>query len=148
MELEYSYHISFTITFVFFMLILDDCGLVPAPEFVVGVCAIWQQSALEEFVASSREPARARAGQALHWQYVLHDIPALALGRNRKRRLTVPTLLLTGAADPIVTPKLVQGGDGYASDLRIRTVPGCGHLLPEERPDLVASTARELFRAT
>ena len=108
----------------------------------------WERSALEEFVESSREPARAAAGQALHWQYVLHDIPALALGRNRKRRLTVPTRLLTGAVDPIVTPKLLHGGDRYASDLRVGTVQGCGHLLPEERPDLVASAARELFHAT
>jgi pimeloyl-ACP methyl ester carboxylesterase len=103
---------------------------------------IWQRYALEEFVESSRE--RAHAGQALHWQYVLHDIPALALGRNRGRRLNVPTLLLTGAADPIVTPKLLQGGDRYASDLRIRTVQGCGHLLPEERPDLVAGALLDL----
>jgi pimeloyl-ACP methyl ester carboxylesterase len=70
------------------------------------------------------------------------------LGRNRERRLTVPTLLLTGTADPIVTPRLLPGGDRYASDLRIRTVQGCGHLLPEERPELVASTVRELSRAT
>ena len=110
--------------------------------------SIWQQPDLDEFVESSREPARARAGQALHWQYILHDIPALLLGRNRKRRLTVPTLMLTGAADPIVTPKLLAGGDRYASDLRIRTVQGAGHLLPEERPDLVANAVRELFQAT
>jgi pimeloyl-ACP methyl ester carboxylesterase len=109
--------------------------------------SIWQQPALDEFVESTREPARARAGQALHWQYILHDIPALLLGRNRTRRLTVPTLLLTGAADPIVTPKLLAGGDRYASDLRIRTVQGSGHLLPEERPDLVANAVRELFQA-
>jgi pimeloyl-ACP methyl ester carboxylesterase len=53
-----------------------------------------------------------------------------------------------GAADPVVTPKLLQGGDRYASDLRVRTVPGAGHLLPEERPDLVASAVRELFQTT
>jgi pimeloyl-ACP methyl ester carboxylesterase len=93
-------------------------------------------------------PARARAGQALHWQYVLHDIPALALGGKRRRRLTVPALLLAGAADPIITPELLQGGDRYASDLCTRTVQGARHLLPEERPDPVASAVRELFQAT
>ena len=55
--------------------------------------------------------------------------------------------MLTGAADPIVTPKLLAGGDRYASDLRIRTVQGSGHLLLEERPDLVANAVRELFQA-
>jgi pimeloyl-ACP methyl ester carboxylesterase len=54
--------------------------------------------------------------------------------------------LLAGAADPIVTPKLLQVSDRYASDLRVRTVPGAGHLLAEERPDLVASAVRELFQ--
>jgi pimeloyl-ACP methyl ester carboxylesterase len=104
----------------------------------------WDRAALEEFVESSRERARARAGQQLHWQYIRHDIPALARGRNRGLRLSVPTLLLTGTADPIITPKLLPGGERYASDLRVRTVPGAGHLLPEERPDLVASAVREM----
>jgi pimeloyl-ACP methyl ester carboxylesterase len=110
----------------------------------VGDPTTWDRAALEEFVESSREPARARAGQQLHWQYIRHDIPALARGRNRALRLTVPTLLLTGAADPVITPKLLSGGERYASDLRTRTVPGAGHLLPEERPDLVASALREM----
>jgi hypothetical protein len=87
---------------------------------------VWEEAALEEFVESSREPAHARAGQDLHLQYVLHDIPALLLGRNRERRLTVLTLLLTGAADPIVTPNLLPGGDRYARDLRTHTVQGSG----------------------
>jgi pimeloyl-ACP methyl ester carboxylesterase len=109
---------------------------------------IWDEAALDEFVQSSREPARAHAGQELHWQYVRHDIPALALGRYRKRRLTVPTLLLAGEADPIITPKLLPGGDRYASDLHTRTVQQAGHLLPEEQPDLVASAVRQLAQAT
>jgi hypothetical protein len=35
---------------------------------------------------------------------------------QRNHRLTVPTLLLAGTANPIVTPGLLQGGERYASD--------------------------------
>lgn len=103
-------------------------------------------AAIEEFVAGLREPARARAGEALHWQYVLHDIPALVLRRHHGARLTVPTVLLAGEADRFLPPSLLDGLAPHADDATVRVIPGAGHYLAEERPGLVAATARELFR--
>jgi pimeloyl-ACP methyl ester carboxylesterase len=104
----------------------------------------WDEAVLAEFVQAHRSPERARAGQQLLWQFVLHDIPALALGRYRDLRLTVPTLMLAGDRDPVTAAKTLAGADAYADDLTVRVVPG-GHLLPEESPDLVAAAAREHF---
>jgi pimeloyl-ACP methyl ester carboxylesterase len=103
-------------------------------------------AATEEFVAAIREPTRARAGEALHWQYVLHDIPALILRRHRAARLTVPTVLLAGEADPFLPPALLDGLAPHADDASVRVIPSAGHYLAEERPDVVAAAARELFR--
>jgi pimeloyl-ACP methyl ester carboxylesterase len=102
-------------------------------------------AATEEFVAAIREPARARAGEALHWQYVLHDIPALILRRHRGARLTMPTVLLAGERDPFLPPALLDGLAPHADDATVRVIPGAGHYLAEERPDVVAAAARELF---
>ena len=108
--------------------------------------AAWQPGEVEEFVTASRQPGSARAGEALHWQFVRHDIPGIILRRYRGLRLTVPTVILAGAADWMLPPRLLPGADRHADDLQVRVVPGAGHFLPAERPAVVAEAARELFR--
>jgi pimeloyl-ACP methyl ester carboxylesterase len=108
--------------------------------------AAWQPGEVEEFVAASRQPGSARAGEALHWQFVLHDIPAIILHRHRSMKLTVPTVILAGAQDWMLPPKMLAGAGRHASDLQLRVVPGAGHFLADERPAAVAEAARELFR--
>jgi pimeloyl-ACP methyl ester carboxylesterase len=102
----------------------------------------WTDADLAAFVDATREPARARAGQQLYWQFVLHDIPRLRRGPGP--RLTVPTLLLGGTSDPGLPPHLLHGLDHHADALTVTTLPG-GHLLPEDAPAAVAAAARELF---
>jgi pimeloyl-ACP methyl ester carboxylesterase len=108
--------------------------------------AAWPPGEVEEFVAASREPGSARAGEALHWQFVRHDIPAIILRRYRSVRLTVPTVILAGAEDWMLPPRLLAGAERHADDLELRVVPGAGHFLPAERPAVVAEVAGELFR--
>ncbi|GAA2253165.1 alpha/beta hydrolase [Actinomadura luteofluorescens] len=104
----------------------------------------WRPGELEEFVDSVRSRAHAHAGRALHWQYVLRDIPALATGRFRHERLAVPATVLLGAGDFAFVPEMLTGGDDHADELDARIVPG-GHYLADERPELVAATIQELF---
>ena len=103
--------------------------------------AAWQPSELTEFAEATR--ASAHAGQSLFWQYVIRDIPAQFRGTHRRRRLTVPTLLLGGALDPVIPPALL-GSAPNADDLTVEIVPGAGGHLPEERPELVAAALRRL----
>jgi pimeloyl-ACP methyl ester carboxylesterase len=108
--------------------------------------AVWQPGEVEEFVAASRQPGSARAGEALHWQFVRHDIPGIILRRYRGMRLTVPTVIMAGAEDWMLPPKILAGADRHADDLQLRVIPGAGHFLPAERPAEVAEAACELFR--
>jgi pimeloyl-ACP methyl ester carboxylesterase len=107
--------------------------------------AAWQPGEVEEFVAASRLPGSARAGEALHWQFVLHDIPGMILRRSRCLRLTVPTVILAGGRDWMLPPTMLAGADGHADHLQVRVVPEAGHFLPAERPAEVAQAASELF---
>lgn len=98
---------------------------------------------VDVFADVAREPARARAGQQLHWQIVLRDIPRRMLGGYRRRHLTVPTLLLAGARDFALSPRSLTGAGQHADELTVRVVDG-GHYLPEECPDLVTAAVRRM----
>ena len=40
---------------------------------------------------------------------------------------------------------VVRGFEPHADEMKAEIVEGCGHFIPEERPDLVVRHARELF---
>ncbi|MGP8298406.1 alpha/beta fold hydrolase [Streptomyces inhibens] len=106
----------------------------------------WRDADLTEFAEAAQ--ASAHAGQAMFWQYVVRDIPAGFRGTHRRRRLTVPTLVLGGEHDPVIPPALLRGGAPDADDPTVRVVPGAGHHLHEERPELVAEALRKLIART
>jgi pimeloyl-ACP methyl ester carboxylesterase len=57
----------------------------------------------------------------------------------------VPTRILFGTDDLALSPSLLRGYEPYADDLQVETVPGCGHFIADERPELVAERAREFL---
>jgi pimeloyl-ACP methyl ester carboxylesterase len=98
---------------------------------------------LDVFADVAREPARAHAGQQLHWQVVVRDIPRRMLGYYRRRHLSVPTVLLAGSRDFALSPSSLTGAGRHAGDLQVRVIDG-GHYLPEEHADVVAGAVRTL----
>jgi pimeloyl-ACP methyl ester carboxylesterase len=93
----------------------------------------WTEDELRTFSAVLAEPGRARASVQLYRTFLVHEA-----GRTGGGHLRVPTHLMTGERDPAVRPVLLEGAERHADELTIETVPGCGHYLPEERPELVA----------
>jgi magnesium chelatase accessory protein len=57
-------------------------------------------------------------------------------------RLDLPLCLIVGGRDFAVPPRQAERLRGRVADLRIRRLPGLGHLAHEERPDLVAASIR------
>ena len=104
----------------------------------------WDPADLEEFVRASRTRSGARAIQQTLWQFVMRDIPALALGRQRRSRLVVPTLIMGGEKDPVSRPVPSRRMAAQAGELEIALVPGW-HLLPETAPRIVAAAVHEHF---
>lgn len=91
------------------------------------------------FTDAFREPARARASQLVYREFLLREMAPLLAGRYRDRRLTVPTHLLFGEEDVAIDGALLDGNQRYCDDLEIERVPGVGHFIVDERPDLVVA---------
>ena len=87
---------------------------------------------------------RATAISALYRYYHCAFLKALR-GGWRGRRLAVPTLLLFGARDLYVTPKLLERWEPYADEMRVETVADAGHFLVDERSELVCDRALGFF---
>ena len=110
--------------------------LYPLVFKVSGGSRIWSDEDVEAFAAAFREPDRARAASRTYRTFLLHEARTLG-ARYRDARLTVPTRLIYGERDPVISASLVEGGEKHGDDFVIERVAG-GHFLPEERPDLIA----------
>jgi pimeloyl-ACP methyl ester carboxylesterase len=89
---------------------------------------------LEPYLAALEQPEQARASSLLYRSFLIREAPRQAT--RPPGRLTVPTRLMMGGRDPLGTAWL--GGLDGATEI----VEGAGHLLPEERPELVAERLR------
>ena len=91
-----------------------------------------------------QEPARARATTDLYRTFLLREVGPVMHGRYADARLTVPTRLVVGANDPVITPALMRGYEDRADDMTVEVLEDVGHFVPEEVPEVVATRVRGL----
>jgi pimeloyl-ACP methyl ester carboxylesterase len=107
----------------------------------------WDEEALASFADNLAEPARARAAVQMYRVFNWREALPIARGRYADATLTVPTLMLFGTEDFVLRPQMLAGYQHHADDMQVELVPGCGHFIADERPDLVAERARAFFRS-
>jgi pimeloyl-ACP methyl ester carboxylesterase len=108
------------------------------------VAGRWSGEELDLYEELLRRPGYTEASTQYYRSFLLHELPALARGQFRERRLSVPTRLVAGRSDA-----LLRGmGDeykAYADDMEVVYVDGAAHWLPEEAPDAVLELALEFL---
>ena len=97
------------------------------------------------FAERFKDPGRARAGSLLYRTLILREVAAIAAGRYDGQRLTMPTLALYGDADPVVRPSMIERLAEHGDDVTLEPVPGVGHFVIDERPELVAARLVDWF---
>jgi pimeloyl-ACP methyl ester carboxylesterase len=108
--------------------------------------ADWSPKDDSVFLGTLVEPARSLASSKTYRSYLLQDSPRVLLGKYRRSaRLTVPTLMLHGVEDRILREPFLRGYKPYADEMHLEMVPGAGHFVAEERPELVAARAVSFF---
>ncbi len=83
-----------------------------------------------------RDPICARAGRDTYRTFWLRELPKKGLHKET-RRSTVPTLCVFGMQDRAVHHSLAAAESANADEYRLELVPGCGHFIVDERPDLI-----------
>jgi pimeloyl-ACP methyl ester carboxylesterase len=97
---------------------------------------LFSDADVEDYSRQFREPERVRASQALYRYY--HRVAATTARRGYDGlRLDMPVRLLYGEQEPLLAAPLFEGAVP-AADYVLEAIPGAGHFLPEERPELVA----------
>lgn len=105
----------------------------------------WDERTLAVFADNLAEPSRARAAVQMYRVFNLRELVPILRGRYADQRLTVPTRMLFGTDDAAIHTDLLAGYEAHADDMEIELVPGCGHFIADERPDLVAERAEAFF---
>jgi pimeloyl-ACP methyl ester carboxylesterase len=83
-------------------------------------------------------PERARAAQLLYRAYQRAFADVLVRRRYDGLRLTVPTRLLFGQRDTMISEVMTRGWEGHADEFTVELVPDSGHFVADEKPELVA----------
>ena len=102
---------------------------------------------LDIFDERMSSPDGARVTVTLYRTFLVHELPAIAAGRFRDARIPISVRLIVGERDPVIQGSDLRGFEDHTADMTAERVPGIGHFLPEEAPDLVVRHARELFSA-
>ncbi len=98
---------------------------------------VWDAAERSAYAAALSRPESVAATVGLYRQFLTKELKPLTAGRYASQRLSVPTRLLIGDRDPVITPDGVAGFEDHTDAMTLEWVPGAGHWLPEEHPELV-----------
>ncbi|WP_354699287.1 Soluble epoxide hydrolase [Paraconexibacter sp. AEG42_29] len=97
------------------------------------------KASVAEFRAALRAPGRAVAGSKVYRTFLAREMPAIARGRYETARISAPVRVLFGLDDVAIDVSMLDRFEDHADDVRITTVPDCGHFIVDEQPARVTS---------
>jgi pimeloyl-ACP methyl ester carboxylesterase len=112
-----------------------------------GKRGVFTPADLEAFEAPYRDPSRAFTSAKYYRSFQAHDLPLMLRRHWNQYRLTVPTLMLVGDGDLVITRDAIAGYEPHADDMRVEFVGRTGHFIIDAVPDLVAERTMEFFAA-
>jgi pimeloyl-ACP methyl ester carboxylesterase len=125
--------------------VLARPGFVPWFLRLGGHGALFPDADAALYADQFRDRARTAASSRLYRSYLRLAQAILLRHAFVGQRLQAPTRLLFGADDVYIPVAVLEGVEAHGSDLTLEVIDGCGHWMPEERPDLIADRARALF---
>jgi pimeloyl-ACP methyl ester carboxylesterase len=81
---------------------------------------------------------RGAASERLYRSFLLRDLPALLRGRFSPSELRVPTRLVVGTRDVVLTTRAAEDAAAQSDRIELELVHDAEHFVVDERPELVA----------
>ena len=103
---------------------------------------------LAQFTGPLAEPGRRIATREIYRTFQRQELPGLLRGRYADAVLRVPTLLIYGEQDSVVTGRIIDHAVRPGDPMEVVRVPDSGHFVADERPDVVAERALAFFAGT
>jgi len=88
---------------------------------------------------------RGVATERLYRSFVLRDLPRVLRGRYSAAGLRVPTVLVIGQRDPILTMAAVEDATGQSDRIELELVADADHFVVDEKPELVSNVLLRLL---
>ena len=88
---------------------------------------------------------RARATERLYRAFFLHELPELLRGRYSAADLRVPTRLIFGQRDVVMTTRAVEDAAAQSDMIELELVADATHFIVDEKPELVADRLLRLL---
>lgn len=107
----------------------------------------WPEADARVYLDRMRDPARAEAGSRWYRSFQTAEALRWLRGEYAGHRVTVPVRWVTGLDDPVITPNLHRHYARRCDDVAFETVPGVGHWIVEQAPDLVLDRIRTFLAA-
>jgi pimeloyl-ACP methyl ester carboxylesterase len=88
---------------------------------------------------------RARATERLYRAFFLRELPQLLRGRYSAADLRVPTRLIFGQRDVVITTRAVEDAAAQSDSIELELVADADHFVVDEKPELVADRLLSLL---
>jgi pimeloyl-ACP methyl ester carboxylesterase len=88
---------------------------------------------------------RGAATERLYRAFLLRELPALIRGRYSPTDLRVPTRLVFGERDVVLSPRAVEDAAAQSDRIELEFVADAGHFVVDEKPELVADRVLRLL---
>ena len=76
----------------------------------------------------------------------LGELPAVSRGRYSAAGFSIPTRLVFGVRDPVLTTRAVEDAAAQSDSIELELVPDAGHFVVDEKPELVADRLLDLLQ--
>jgi pimeloyl-ACP methyl ester carboxylesterase len=98
------------------------------------------------YIECMRQPGHAVAGSRWYRSFQSTESLRWMRGEFDDTHVDVPVRWLSGTADPVITPDLLDGYAAHIRDFEVELVDGVGHWIVEQRPDLVLDRLRAFLK--
>jgi pimeloyl-ACP methyl ester carboxylesterase len=102
------------------------------------------------YIECMRQPGHAEAGSRWYRSFQTKEMLSWMRGEFEPKtggRVEVPVRWLSGTADPVIIPELLDGYGDRIADFEVELVDGVGHWIVDQRPELVLDRVRKFLTA-